>query len=135
MSESIEKVGSLLLDTSVVIDAFRGNDKTYAQIESTSVLYLPAIVVGELHRGLYKSYRPEEGRAKIARLQSISISVNVDAQTGEHFAAIDAALSMKGQQIPDNDVWIAALAIQHGLKLFTRDNHFKRIDNIDLLML
>ena len=134
MSESAEKASSLILDTSVIIDAFRGNDLIRQQLESAGVLYLPSIVVGELHRGLYKSQKADEGRAKIARLQSVSIGLDVDAHTGEYFAVVDSALAQKGRPIPDNDVWIAALALQHGLCLFTKDKHFKEVDGLKLLM-
>lgn len=81
MNESAQKASSLILDTSVIIDAFRGNDLIRRQLESADVLYLPSIVVGELHRGLYKSKKADEGRAKIARLQSVSIGLNIDART------------------------------------------------------
>jgi tRNA(fMet)-specific endonuclease VapC len=43
-----------------------------------------------------------------------------------------AALSSKNQLIPDNDLWIAALATQHGLMLVTRDSHFQSIPGIVL---
>ena len=134
MSESAEKASSLILDTSVIIDAFRGNDLIRQQLDSAGVLYLPSIVVGELHRGLYKSQKADEGRAKIARLQSVSIGLDVDAHTGEYFAVVDSTLAQKGRPIPDNDVWIAALALQHRLRLFTKDNHFKEVDGLELLM-
>lgn len=134
MKESEQKASSLILDTSVIIDAFRGNDLIRRQLESAGVLYLPSIVVGELHRGLYKSQKANEGRAKIARLQSVSIGLNIDAHTGEYFARVDSALAQKGRPIPDNDVWIAALALQHGLRLFCKDNHFKEVDGLKLLM-
>ena len=134
MNKSPEKASSLILDTSVVIDAFRGSDPIRQQLEGTSVLYLPSIVVGELHRGLYKMQKADEGRAKIARLQSVSIVLNVDAHTGEYFAIVDSALAQKGRPIPDNDVWIAALALQHRLRLFTKDNYFKEVDGLELLM-
>jgi len=134
VSESVEKVSSLILDTSVIIDAFRGNHSIRQQLEIAGVLYLPSIVVGELHRGLYNSQKADEGRAKIARLQSVSIGLNVDAHTGEYFAVVDSRLAQKGRPIPDNDVWIAALALQYEMRLFTKDNHFKEVDGIELLM-
>lgn len=100
MSALNEKAGSLLLDTSVVIEMFRGNRDVRQELDQVAVLYLPSIVVGELHRGLYKARKPEGGRSKIARLQSASVAVNVDARTGEHFAAIDCALAGPGQADP-----------------------------------
>jgi predicted nucleic acid-binding protein len=34
---------------------------------------------------------------------------------------------MRGTPIPTNDIWIAALAMQHGLPLYTRDAHFSSV--------
>jgi len=42
------------------------------------------------------------------------------------------ALLAKGRPIPENDVWIAALARQHDLVLVTRDEHFAEVDGLTL---
>ncbi|HEY4572503.1 MAG TPA: PIN domain-containing protein [Thermoanaerobaculia bacterium] len=36
----------------------------------------------------------------------------------------------KGRPIPENDIWIAASARQHGLTLATRDGHFDDVDGL-----
>ena len=36
----------------------------------------------------------------------------------------------KGTPIPDNDIWIAAIALQHNLILVTRDTHFDEIESL-----
>jgi predicted nucleic acid-binding protein len=41
----------VLLDTSVVIDHFRGDPRIHYELESTAVLYIPTIVLGELYYG------------------------------------------------------------------------------------
>ena len=40
-------------------------------------------------------------------------------------------LSNYGKPIPENDIWIAALALQHELTLATRDKHFKVVDGLE----
>jgi len=32
--------------------------------------------------------------------------------------------------MPENDIWIAAIALQHGLTLVTRDSHFSEIESL-----
>jgi len=39
-------------------------------------------------------------------------------------------LFKKGNPVPENDIWIAALAMEHDLSLVTRDEHFKKIDDL-----
>ena len=47
-----------------------------------------------------------------------------DAKTAEHYADTFAALRRQGTPIPSNDLWIAALAKQHRMPLFSFDQHF-----------
>jgi tRNA(fMet)-specific endonuclease VapC len=37
---------------------------------------------------------------------------------------------MKGTPIPSDDLWIAASAMQHGLKVLTTDNHYLEVPQI-----
>jgi tRNA(fMet)-specific endonuclease VapC len=53
-----------------------------------------------------------------------------DEQTTHHYAAVYAQLRRQGTPIPTNDMWIAALALQHDLVLCTRDRHFDRLPQI-----
>ncbi|MEM7184769.1 MAG: PIN domain-containing protein [Spirochaetota bacterium] len=43
-----------------------------------------------------------------------------------------AELKKKGKPIPENDIWIAALAIQYTATLVTKDKHFKNIDGLQI---
>jgi tRNA(fMet)-specific endonuclease VapC len=40
-------------------------------------------------------------------------------------------LKEKGKPLPENDIWIAALAMQHNLTLITRDTHFDHVNGLD----
>ena len=57
-----------------------------------------------------------------------------NAKTADHYAIIKLALQAKGKPIPENDMWIAAVAMQHGFILATRDRHFLEIDRLLLEM-
>ena len=56
----------------------------------------------------------------------------ITAQTAREYAQIRAQLRRAGTPIPENDVWIAALAKEHGWPLATDDEHFRRIAGLRL---
>ena len=41
-------------------------------------------------------------------------------------------VKVKGKPIPENDLWIAAIAIQHNLILVSRDKHLQEIDDLSI---
>jgi tRNA(fMet)-specific endonuclease VapC len=53
-----------------------------------------------------------------------------DATTANYYGQIKKELKEKGNPIPENDIWIAAIAKQHELELVSRDKHFEKIDNL-----
>lgn len=57
----------------------------------------------------------------------------MDEDTSEFYAEILNNLREIGRPVPTNDIWIAAVAFQNGLKLFTKDNHFKAIAGLSLV--
>ena len=86
--------------------------------------HLPVIVIGEYEFGLAGSKRYKELKAWFALLVSESLVLTVDRETATHYGAICAALKRSGTPIPSNDLWIAALALQHGFPVVSRDQHF-----------
>lgn len=57
-----------------------------------------------------------------------------DLDTAREYGVIKNALREKGRLIPENDIWIAAIARQHDLTLVTRDEHFKEIKHLKVEM-
>ena len=55
------------------------------------------------------------------------------ATTAEHYGRIRAQLAQSGTPIPENDIWIAALALEHQLPLAARDAHFDRVTGLQVL--
>jgi tRNA(fMet)-specific endonuclease VapC len=51
-------------------------------------------------------------------------------ETAEQYARLFVQLKRAGTPIPDNDLWIAALALEHDLTLITRDRHFQHIPQL-----
>lgn len=122
-----------LLDTSVIIHAFKNKNTITDRLNAIAEIYVPVAVVGELYYGAYKSTNPEK---HIKQIQSFLMNCKIlspDAITGDTYGNMKAALIKKGKPIPENDIWIAAMARQHNLPLFTTDNHFTEIDNLALL--
>lgn len=124
---------SILLDTSAVISHLRLNSSVTAKLEAAEFLFLPVIALGELLHGAYRLPFPERQLQKIKTfLQAVTV-VGLSALSAEHFGKISAELSITGQMIPVNDIWIAALAREHHLPIATQDSHFERVDGISVL--
>jgi predicted nucleic acid-binding protein len=120
---------SLLLDTSAY-SAFRRGDQAVAEvIRRSETVAVPVVVLGELHSGYQAGNRCAENTAELDRfLSKPSVRVlNVTEETALRYAEIDVYLRKRGRPIPRNDVWIAAVALEHGLQLLTLDVHFREI--------
>lgn len=52
------------------------------------------------------------------------------ATTASVYAQIRMQLKQKGKPIPENDLWIAALCVEHGIPLATEDTHFSEVDGL-----
>jgi len=53
-----------------------------------------------------------------------------DEQTTHHYASIFRQLRKQGTPIPTNDMWIAALVLQHSFVLCARDAHFEALPQL-----
>jgi len=55
------------------------------------------------------------------------------AETANLYGQIRSALARAGTPIPENDIWIAALAKEFQLPLAARDSHFDLIAGLQVL--
>lgn len=123
-----------LFDTNVLIASLRdeeGVSRRLADLPSES-LFVPAIALGELYFGARKSARPLEN---LARFEEFADNFNVlscGEPTARIYASVRDALRRKGRPIPENDIWIAAVACQHDLVLASRDSHFEHVEGLRL---
>lgn len=120
-----------LLDTNAIIALQREDEALKKLLGTATDVFVPAVAVGELYYGAYKSGRVEANRQNVALFVTGRVILNVDADTADVYGQAKQALRAKGRPIPENDIWIAALAIQYGLTLITNDAHFGEVDNLD----
>lgn len=123
-----------LLDTNVVIAILEEESAALAAIEATGTepLLVPATVLGELYFGARKSARIDENTRRIESFTSEADVLPSDSDTARLYGEIKDALRRKGRPIPDNDIWIAAVALQHDLVLASRDAHFEHVEGLRL---
>jgi tRNA(fMet)-specific endonuclease VapC len=116
----------LALDTNRYADLCRGNVPVVETVELADEVWLPFIVIGELRAGFAVGSQGTRNEAVLRRflLKSGVGVLHADEQTTHHYAAVYRQLRKQGTPIPTNDMWIAALVLQHSLVLFARDTHF-----------
>ncbi len=119
-----------VLGATVVIAYFRGDDSLRSRFIEFAPLQLPWVVLGELHFGARRARRRQEQLENIRNLLTYSEPLFPDQHTTEHYAEIKAELAQIGKPIPDNDLWIAAVARQHDLPIATRDAHFDAVPGL-----
>jgi tRNA(fMet)-specific endonuclease VapC len=120
---------SVALDTSVAIDVLADRAKS---LRSQSVEFLlPVPVVGELQYGALNSRRAEQNVAEVERLVARCRVLEVTRVTADVYARLRLDLKKKGKPIPENDLWIAALCVEHEVKLAAVDGHFDAVDGLE----
>lgn len=122
--------GKYLLDTNVLIALFANEAGVREKLALAHEIYIPVIAVGELYYGAEKSQRALENRAQIDALVAESVILGCDMKTARVYGSLKSALRLKGRPIPENDLWIAAIAFEHELILATRDLHFRDIQGL-----
>jgi predicted nucleic acid-binding protein len=128
----------LVLDTNVYCDYAEGIPEIVETIAAYGeFLFLPSIVIGELQYGFLKGSRKTYNEQKLWQvIQGLQIEIlTVNADVARKYAAIYISLEKKGAKIPINDVWIAACCMEVGGTLLTRNKHFKRVNQIESIIL
>ena len=122
--------GRYLLDTNIIIALFADEIDVKANLEAAEEVFVPTIAIGELCYGARKSGKPDENLARIDEFAANSIVLALDSETARQYGDVKNKLRLKGQPLPENDIWIAALALQHNLTLATRDGHFQEMEGL-----
>lgn len=125
----------LLIDTNVYSLAMRDEAEVIYKLRHTGHIGISAISIGELLFGFRGGNREQKNRQELNQfLDSPRVSIySVDEESAERYSAILQQLRNQGTPIPTNDIWIGAIALQHGLPLFTKDIHFAHIKGLLLL--
>ncbi|MEO1590471.1 MAG: type II toxin-antitoxin system VapC family toxin [Cyanobacteria bacterium J06632_22] len=122
--------GSYLLDTNIVIGLFAGETAIIRHLSQAAEFFIPTIALGELHYGARKSVQIQKNLERIEELVCEVAVIDCDADTARQYGEVKNRLRVKGRPLPENDVWIAALALQHDLVLVTHDAHFQHVEGL-----
>ncbi len=127
----------ICLDTSAYSAFKRGNAQALDVIQRAEEIVFPAVVLGELLAGFRIGRRDRQNLDELDRfLDSPRVRIaSLDVETAQRYAELISFLRSEGRPIPTNDLWIAASAMQWGLRLLSADAHFGELPQISLLAL
>lgn len=125
-------IGPIIIDTNSYSSFKRGETEAVEIIRHVPAIIINPIILGELLGGFELGIKHEENKKELELfLQSQRVKfVSIDRKTSEYYSIIYKELRKKGKPIPTNDIWIAATAMQHGLSVYSYDEHFNHIPNL-----
>jgi tRNA(fMet)-specific endonuclease VapC len=141
-----------LLDTTHCLGYLFGFERIVEKFREVGAKQLATSVVvrGELLYGVYKSEQIDGNLYLVEKLFDIISILPVNDDTADIFAKIKVKIlyqfgpkdrrkrrnfKIESLGFKDNDLWIAATAIQHGLTLVSADSDLLSLDGIDGLKL
>ena len=113
-----------LLDTNIVIQLFNRHPLVCKREQRQPLPFLPFVTATELLYGAKRSARRSANVAVYQRFLNRFQILYPDRTTLDVHSDLREALLQIGKPIPENDLWQAALAIQHDAILVTNDHHF-----------
>ena len=128
-----DRAKGILLDSSVVIAHLRERFDVFSFLQPGEKLYLPLVALGELYKGAEKSTRVEQNRMLADKFLRRVELLCPGIATARIYARTAAALESIGQPLPENDIWIAAVALESDMPLATRDAHFRRVAGLTII--
>ena len=125
----------ILIDANIYSHAMVGTAEVLSELQRTGEIGISVVSIGELLSGFRAGTKEKKNRAEIGEfLDSPRVRIYlIDETTAEFYAEILSQLKKDGTPIPTNDIWIGAVALQNGLKLFTKDQHFQRVPGLVLV--
>ncbi|MCX7030828.1 MAG: type II toxin-antitoxin system VapC family toxin [Spirochaetes bacterium] len=123
---------NLLLDTNRYRDFCEGEPAAVERLRTADTVCLAFVTLAELRAGFLAGSSGSKNERTLAQfLHRPRVRILwPDEQTTHHYARIFLQLRRQGSPIPTSDIWIAALAVQHELVLYSRDSHFDRLPQL-----
>ena len=120
----------MILDTNALSAFVDGAPEVGAIVGRQHQAAIPVIVLGEFRYGIMGSrHRKTYEEWLDIHLRHFDL-LAITAETTLPYASLRATLKHLGRPIPANDAWIAALAMQHGLPILSRDEHFDALPDV-----
>lgn len=124
--------GKYLLDTNIIIALFSKDKIIHKHVNEADEVFVPCAALGELYFGAYNSSNVQENLARIDEFALNNTVLACNTDTAKRYGDIKNNLKEKGKPIPENDIWIAALAQQYSLTLVSRDAHFGVVKKLNV---
>lgn len=124
-----------ILDTNIIIHIMKGDAVVADAVRKIRGIYVPVIVLGELLFGAEKSHLKQSNRDKYLQFCLSYPLLDVTKDVAQNYGGLKYALQAKGTIIPENDMWSGAIAITHGMTVLTKDKHFEKIPNLQIIKL
>lgn len=127
----------IALDTSAYSRLRAGDERVAEMVAAAELVYVPAIVLGELEGGFRLGRRAEENRASLRQFlaEPWARVLPVSEDVARHYGRLFAEQRRAGAPVPINDLWIAACAAEAGAHLVTFDSDFEKIPGLDRTLL
>ncbi|HEX6099021.1 MAG TPA: PIN domain-containing protein [Thermoanaerobaculia bacterium] len=113
----------LAVDSNAVIEWLRAGGTEPFAFRDARWIVLPLPVVGELYAGVFASKKRDAHLLVLEDFLTDHELLSPDGETARVYGRLRAPFQKIGQS-KMNDVWIAALCIQHDLPLLTNDRGF-----------
>lgn len=121
----------MILDTNALSAFVDGESGVGEVLRRQARAAIPVIVLGEFRYGIAQSKHRSAYEAWLESwLPSFEV-LPVTAETTLAYAALRGRLKRTGRPIPANDAWVAALALEHGLPVLSRDQHFDAVPGLE----
>lgn len=125
----------VIIDTNIYVAFKKGERSVIEVFRNFDYIGLDITVIAELLSGFKCGLREKENRRELESfINNPRVRlINHDFETAEFYSSIYARLKEKGKPIPTNDIWIAATAMQHGIAVFSKDQHFDEVDGLQVV--
>lgn len=122
----------ILVDTNRYRDFCDGVPEAVERMRTAELVCIAFVTLAELRAGFLAGTagRPNERTLALFLNRPRVRILWPDEQSTHHYARLFLQLRKQGTPIPTNDIWIAALAVQHDLVLVSRDSHFDRLQQL-----
>jgi tRNA(fMet)-specific endonuclease VapC len=127
----------IVIDTTAYIGYIKDHPGIVEKFRQASEIFVPAIVVGELHYGHNKGTQFKDNQQRLNKFLS-NERVNyiaVDNEVAAVYGKLKAQQEAMGKSLGENDLWIAAVCFYLQLPLLTTDTDFARIEELELVEL
>ncbi len=121
---------SYLFDTNIIIGFLKNDTNIVSKLSSEQEVNISVVTVGEMLFGANNSGNPIENTMLYKELFKHCIIHNISEITSEYYAEIRHLLKIAGNPIPENDIWIAAIAKEKNMIIVTRDKHLNQLEFI-----